>query len=577
MAGIVRTKVISETIRVDAQGKADCKQEISYTNNGDKPLSFKGIFDTAFHANCDNFHFDPTTGLVTPKELPVEIGPYQKTLRFELSGSIPSKQSAKLVLNYTWQQFRNEAGFERIATLFDSLTSYKVEIIVADDTFTQHLISVHDGDGVLRPNHDYYVTKEGSLVILRQHLSKNSRMAIEIRAKIRNISLPLVDEVARLNKNCFEGLVLFSIIHLLRDALPFIHALSSMGVEKDDLFIVGIPYSSKAAVIEHLRYEGYQVCSLDRAEYIDEFGNLIRQTLMAACNRCKETGKKLCIIEDGGYAVPLMHKDEFHTFLPLCSGAVEQTANGIWEDRIIEASGKLAFPVMNVAESRIKRERESPLVGKAIIENINRLLGGYGTSLTSQRIGQMGFGAIGEQLALQMKNDGLSLTLYDDSGEKRERAKKAGFDVVESLSELLERKTLIIGCTGNDIVGLDELRILDRSIFFVNSTSKLHELRYREFLNVTERIGTKKGVGTEYRLKGGRRVTLRLLADGFPVNFFEGSESIPDLEIQFIPALLLSSAAHLVSLPVKEQKIIPIPEELEKQLEDQMMLYDDRQ
>ena len=39
-------------------------------------------------------------------------------------------------------------------------------------------------------------------------------------------------------------------------------------------------------------------------------------------------------------------------------------------------------------------------------------------------------------------------------------------------------KTLIIGCSGKELVGLEELSLLKRSIYFVNATSKLKELKY---------------------------------------------------------------------------------------------------
>ena len=89
-----------------------------------------------------------------------------------------------------------------------------------------------------------------------------------------------------------------------------------------------------------------------------------------------------------------------------------------------------------------------------------------------------------------------------------------------------------------------------------------------------EELKKKRGIGTEYKLKGGREIIIRLLADGFPVNFFEKSESIPDRKIQFIPALLLGAAGHLVSTGVSENEIIDIPKTLEERLERLMELYD---
>lgn len=270
-----------------------------------------------------------------------------------------------------------------------------------------------------------------------------------------------------------------------------------------------------------------------------------------------------------------MHEDDdFTKYKDIYVGAVEQTANGIWADQLIAESNGLLFPVMNVAESRIKRERESPLVGTAIIQNINRLLEGYGIDIRNQKVGQLGYGAIGRPLALEMQSNGIDVTIYDLEEKLNEDARKDGLKVAQSLEELLPGKTLIIGCTGKKVVGLSELRKVDRNIYFVNATSKLRELKYKEFLDIAEELKIKAGIGTEYKLKGGREIIIRLLADGFPVNFFESSESIPDQKIQFIPALLLGAAGHLVSAGICEPLIHEIPSALEDRIESLMALYD---
>jgi len=572
----VLTKIIHETIEIDAKGDAICCQEISYLNNDDAPTVFKGIHEIGFHSNCEKFSLDLLAGKIVPTQLPIEIEPYQKKIRYDCTGTIEPNDKAKFILKYLWKEFRRQDSFERIKTNFDSLASYNVRIITSDDTFTGNLISVKDGQSPLIQGQDFHVTKDGHLIISRQHLNQNAKLDIQIIAKIKDIQLPVVNDIANSSGNCFNGLVILTLIHLLRDSLPFLHALSKMGVTKQDLFIVGIPYSSKEEVISHLIFEGYKVSSVEKSDYVSGFYNLVREVLKSACEYCKETGKRLLIIEDGGYAVPMLH-DEFAQFLPLCIGAVEQTANGIWVDRCLEKTGKLSFPVMNVAESKIKHDRESPLVGKAIIENINRLLGGYGKSLGSQRVAQIGFGAIGRQVAYRIKRDNIQLTIFDIDEKKRKDARDEGFNVVNDLKTLFLDKTIIIGCSGQDVVGLDELRNCDRNVYFVNATSKLRELKYSEFLKSTDQPKRINGIGTEYKLKGGRGITIRLLADGFPVNFFGNSESIPDLEIQFIPGLLLSAAAYLIDRKIEKISIIPIPEELEATLTKSIELNDEAQ
>ncbi|MCK4478778.1 hypothetical protein KAU88_09695 [Candidatus Bathyarchaeota archaeon] len=568
---------ISETIQVDQANCAKCIQKVSYTNPSEKPYDFSGIFGTFFHKDCDDFDFTDTTGEIHVDVIDIHDEPYQKRLTYSLSGSVSPKNTAGYTLEYTWSNFKDEAGFKRIATKFDFLTNYNLTIIVKDSTFTDRLIRVKDRDQVLNEEAgDYHVTLEGSLFISRQHISPNSNMDIRIIARIPKIPLLVIKDLARDYEGCLDQRhVVICVIHLLRDSLPFFDSLLSMGVEKDDLFIVGIPYSSKIEVVEHLMDDDFRVRHLDKTRYIDEFLGVIKAVLLEACQHCVRTKKSLLIIEDGGYAVPLLHEDdEFSEYSNICVGAVEQTANGIWADQLIAENSGLLFPIMNVAESRIKRERESPLVATAIIQNINRLLEGYGIDIRNQKVGQIGFGVIGRPLALEMQSDGVDVTIYDLDEDINKEAKKDDIKVAQSLEELLPGKTLIIGCTGKEVVGLSELRKIDRNIYFVNATSKLRELNYREFLDIAEKLKIKAGIGTEYKLKGGREIIIRLLANGFPVNFFENAQSIPDQKIQFILALLLGAAGHLVSTGICEPLIHEIPSALEDRIERLMSLHD---
>lgn len=271
---------ISETIEVDRSGCAQCCQKISYTNTSKTPYAFPGIFVTFFHKDCDDFIFTDSTGEIHVDLIDVQVDPYQKRLIYSLSGTLSPENTATYILKYTWTNFRDDAGFKRIATKFDFLTNYNLTIIVNDDTFTDRLIRVKDRDQVLtkEAGGDYHVTMEGRLFISRQHLSQNSNMDIHVIAKIRKINLDVVRDMARDYEGCLaQKHVVVCVIHLLRDSLPFCDHLLSMGIEKNDLFIVGIPYSSKIEVVEHLWDDGFCVRHLDRAKYTDEFPSLIKK------------------------------------------------------------------------------------------------------------------------------------------------------------------------------------------------------------------------------------------------------------------------------------------------------------
>lgn len=157
--------------------------------------------------------------------------------------------------------------------------------------------------------------------------------------------LPILkSELQKIGDPIFGEYVLILILHLFRDTISLIEAFVGAGAEPSDMFIIGIPYSSKAAVIEELK-KTFKVFTPPFP--IDK---MVIDVVEQAVEVCKEKDKKLLVIEDGGYAVPILHgwkietsKDGGYIKVPIpkklrepfkyCMGAVEQTAQGVWRDK----------------------------------------------------------------------------------------------------------------------------------------------------------------------------------------------------------------------------------------------------
>ena len=289
------TQIISETIEVDASGDAKCKQCVTYTNLSENIYKFSGPFTTPFHKDCVEFEFYESSDTINVSIVTVSDEPYQKKLIHSISGSIPPNQESKYTLLYNWKNFRTDSGFKRISRRVDCLTTYNLKIIVEDDTFTNYFIAVKDeGKSQNQSEIDYQVTEDGNLYITRQHLSPNYNMNIIIYSKIRNIELPVIKDVEREYNGCLDDkYVVVTILHLLRDSIPFFYSLMSLGINKDDLFIVGIPYSSKNEVIEHLSNDNFNVFSIEKERYDEEFLKTVKGILTTATDLCIKSDKKL--------------------------------------------------------------------------------------------------------------------------------------------------------------------------------------------------------------------------------------------------------------------------------------------
>lgn len=302
-----------------------------------------------------------------------------------------------------------------------------------------------------------------------------------------------------------------------------------MGACNEDIYIIGIPYSNKEESINQLKNRGHHVFAPHFP--IEES---VLEIIEKVCNRCKKENKTLLIIEDGGYIVPIIHQLGIPPFI---IGAVEQTARGVWNDESVNVK----IPVLTVVFSEFKKELEAPEVGKAVVFNIERLLSGR-TFLRGRKVGVMGFGTIGRNVARCLKNSGAIVKISEIDVKKAIIAQFEGFEHMDSIL-LVKDCDIVIGTTGRKSLGISEILAAKNNAVFVSASSKQIEID----MDVVEQLSVSKEIltiGTEYELINGNK--LLILANGFPVNFY-CSESVPDKLIDFILSEIVECAAKLVT------------------------------
>lgn len=352
--------------------------------------------------------------------------------------------------------------------------------------------------------------------------------------------------------------------HLLKDAFGYVRALEAHGMSPDSCCIVGIPYSTKFETAAALWQHGYKnIWTPANYPFDDDVHLAIRRLLQIA----DEEGKDILVVEDGGYAGPLLHRS-FETDLSRCRGIVEQTRNGIW--RYTEESIAPQVPVLNVAECDLKLRRESPLIGAAVVFNVQGLLAQLGYGIENYRALVVGFGSTGSQVASVLRKRDIDVRVFDADPSRRKTATDAGFESAEDLASLVPERSLIIGCTGAATAPFNfaELSALRHDAVFVNASSKRRELNYDDLDSLIDNDVEPEvvpGVGTRYTLLNGR--ALFLLANGYPVNFV--GESVPDEDISFITALLHQGAVTLASDGTSlDPGFHDVPEDLQREIEE---------
>lgn len=349
----------------------------------------------------------------------------------------------------------------------------------------------------------------------------------------------------------FLGKNFLIILHFLKDLIVFLEACEKLGLKPSKTYLFYKPYlyPHKDSIISFLKSKGY-VNIFPIGELSNLLGKLDQQLPV----------ENVMVLEDGGYITPLLHRN-FSNLLRKTIGAVEQTTKGIRKDKNIQ---EIKIPIFNVAEAEIKRRIEPPHIADAIIQNIRALLDFE--KLRGRKVALMGYGTIGVKVAEKLRNEGLHVTIYDPESNKRMQAREDGYAVEEEPYNAVKNKFLVIGCSGETSIGRKEILSLKHKTYVISTSSDQIEVDLdaldalsRKKLLLTNTKGKK--IGTTYIIRG-KGLEIRLLCDGYPVNFW-CSESMPDQVSDLILSLIFLSAYKLATnkYPVDIHNVDSIVEE----------------
>jgi S-adenosylhomocysteine hydrolase len=524
-------------------------RKIEYINNFKKTIQIDYTTNSSnFFIKCDSFEVKANNKKINPSILKSE---YSQKIFFPQKFYLRSKQKLEIDISCKWKNFVNFMDIMSMSFTFTEPCKYNLSFEGIDFENNKFLVLLNEK--LTKKDIDYKVTRDG-IIFNEINVNDEKKLIFDFIILFTPDSLNTLSHAAEdCNKKLFSNYIIIVIQHLLSDFIHLIESFIQYGAVKEDIFIIGIPYSTKEKVIRYL--------------HINEFNNLetpvsypfldqVVTTLNKAILNAKNKNKKIVIIEDGGYAVPIIHK-KFTNDISHFIGAVEQTANGIWRDRDLikkvkgknstKKNPKLLFPVINVAESEIKARLESPLIGKAVVNNLLKLLGLNFTDLSGKKVGLVGYGRTGSKIAEKLKSEGAIIKVRSTKSIDNNEARRDGFEVVNSYLDLIRDSDLIIEATGQIWGQRDEILALKHGSWFISASSKRLGIDYNEFKKLIDKskIINLPNIGKRYQLKKENK-NIVLVADGYPINFFN-SESVPDRMIEFIPTLLFKSTEFLIN------------------------------
>lgn len=564
---------VHDTIKVEADWTASIQRRYTFTNisNVEGSLNFSTLEE--LKPNYSNFHAVDTGKFA-------EYFTYSNAEKgdcIDWAVRLPSLQPAKSYsVDFEGQLLQFIRISEEGASCQhnfkpDTRMIYSAEILYPYKNFIDHTdITVSP----IAPGGDnYYMHENGrKLIIPPRSCCSNTLGPAQISMKSKPVKLDIVPMLEYYSsKFAADGMLLQNkvaliILHLLSDFHSLILALERIGLRKDNTYIVAIPYSAKEHVISTLFRRGYGNVWYSK-RYSEEFYKMVSEALSLAIERCKNISGKLIILQDGGYGTTLFY-DKYLSAGKICLGAVEQTANGIWECERIPREKHL-FPIYDVARCPLKEKTESPYIGDAVARNIGALVSKFGISLRIRSVLVIGFGHVGSCIADSLRGDGAIVRVYDNDPDKRKESKRKHFKTFDTLEKAIPGSRFIVGCTGQSKLSAAQIASADNHTIFVNATSKLFEIDHEALKAFTKQDGFRfiEDYGNRLMLLNDK--TIDILAEGLPVNFYGDFDSVPNNEIQFVPTLIFLMALRLVQLEGKlAPGILPVPEEIQKEVQE---------
>lgn len=369
---------------------------------------------------------------------------------------------------------------------------------------------------------------------------------------------------------------IFGLQHLFGSTATLIKRLAGDQVPAGNVLLLGKPYSTNPGVAAHLAGDcGYwvhpdSIYQPEDRENDSLMDARIIQVLDLLSDGIRAGGlrpqQRVLLVDDGGRAVRLLHSDRYAAIRKqfVC---VEQTRAGI---RTLDGVD-LEVPVVNVAESWVKLQHESPLIAESVVKELGSKLSelrGQGVEVP-RKAAIIGFGAIGQAVAAELTRKGMKVGVYDQSRERRSAALSKGYPTFGNLRNCIRESRVVVGCTGLPVLGKNDYpHIADGSVLISASSADV-EFQSWNLRSEKTRIDSADGMNHPcFSLYGvdNPRGRFHLVNGGFPVNFTGGVDPIAPDKIQLTRCLLYLAAVQ--ASWTSDTGIVPLDDYCQQQLLD---------
>jgi adenosylhomocysteinase len=222
-------------------------------------------------------------------------------------------------------------------------------------------------------------------------------------------------------------------------------------------------------------------------------------------------------IDDGADLIGVIHGRRTE-LIDGIAGGTEETTTGMIRLRALEAEGKLAFPVIGVAESVTGRLLDHRYgTGQSTLDGILRATS---ILLAGQRAVVVGYGAAGRGVALRARGAGAHVVVCEVDPLRALEAQLDGYDVMPALMAARVGDVFITVTGDRDVLRREHFELMRDGAILANAGHFDVEISKPDLDALTKERRQPRPLVAQHVLHDGRR--LHLLAEGRVVNLAAG-------------------------------------------------------
>lgn len=332
-------------------------------------------------------------------------------------------------------------------------------------------------------------------------------------------AMPILKEYSSKRPNNLKNVAIIWRDHFLEENVGLLTSFVRMGVEPNDILAIDKGDSTKhrTEITETFKKLGFQVDILDNTAVADNL--LLKQGEVLIKDFIeKRKNKKIVILDDGAIVSKILTTHNYDNV----KAFIELTVTGLKRIKNLNVK-ELAYPVLNVAKSKLKRFITYKEISNTIFTRTLELLGGE--KIVGRTVIQLGYGDLGETLADRYRDYGARVIVIEPDVLKCIQAAEKGYTTFRTFEEAIkyEKPFLIVGASGFKSISDEVIEQLEDGTFITSGATADLDI-FKEYKKAGYKYKEIPKYGTQFEING-KHITI--LGNGRSVNLFD-SEAIPN-------------------------------------------------